>query len=85
MSVKKFQTVRDVAQRLGVGDGKVLQWIASGDLKAHDLSQARKERPRWGIDPAEVERFLEARSSLSRVQPSKPKRRRLQGVVEFIT
>ena len=43
-------TVRQYAKSKGIGDEKVLRWIASGELPAINVAQdANGQRPRWRI------------------------------------
>lgn len=69
----QFLTIAQAAERLGVAPGKILGWIASGELAGIDTSATRNQRPRWRIDPNEFDRFLVARRS---VPPPKPTRNR---------
>lgn len=77
-------TPRELATSWGVGIGKILGWIRSGELRAIDASARRGARPRFLIDLADVAAFEAARS----VQPPMPsarrnRRRRDQRVTEF--
>lgn len=78
-----FLSVQDFAKRLGVAPGKVLGWIASGELPAIDTSAARNQRPRWRIDPTDGEQFLAARRSAPAAKPVR-NRRKLANVTQYI-
>jgi excisionase family DNA binding protein len=56
-------TVAQIAERLGIAPGKILTWISTGELAAIDTSASRNQRPRWRIDPADLEIFLASRRS----------------------
>ena len=71
------------AEFLGVNVGKVLDWIHSGTLEAHNVAAETTTRPRWRILPSSAEAFLLARAS---VQPPKQQKRRKKsasGAKEF--
>lgn len=55
-------SVADVSTRLALSVPAVLGLIASGRLAAANVSGGTR-RPRWRIDPAELDRFLAARQS----------------------
>lgn len=67
-------TPPQIADRLGVSPDKVHAWIRSGELAACDLSERRGCRPRWRVDPADLDAFLSRR----RAQPPAPRQRRLR-------
>jgi predicted site-specific integrase-resolvase len=68
MTDVKFLTPPQVARILGTDAGRVLTWIRSGALKAANLSEG--DRPRWKINPDDLQRFLDTRSN----QPRQAKR-----------
>ncbi len=74
-ATKKWLTVADVATELGVNEGKVLQWVETAELRAHDLSNRRHLRPRWKIKLADLEAFLARRAT---TPPPETRRRRRQ-------
>lgn len=55
--IKKYLTVRQVAQKLGLSEEWVRDLIQSKELKAIKIKQ-------WRIKPDEVERFISSRSNL---------------------
>jgi hypothetical protein len=69
---KQFLTAPAVAKMLGTGAEQVLTFIARGELRAINTSLG--DRPRWKIDPDDLEKFCEARSNSPKV--AKPSRRR---------
>ena len=50
-----------VANRLGVAEETVRGWITSGELRAANLARRGCARPRYRVDPADLEAFLAAR------------------------
>ena len=74
-------SVADVAKRYGVGTGTVLAWIASGELKALNVSRsARAKRPLWRISEASLVAFEAARTP----NPPASKARRRQRSAEVV-
>ena len=69
---KQFLTAPAVAKMLGTGAEQVLAFIARGELRAINTSLG--DRPRWKIDPDDLEKFCEARSNSPKT--AKPSRRR---------
>lgn len=78
---KRYITPPQIAESLGVGHRKVLAWILSGELTAVNVAAARDDRPRWAVDPEELERFK--RSRLSTPAPKPPRGRKPKCVKEF--
>ncbi len=58
----RYQTVRELADRLEVAEATVRQWIKSGELRAIDIGKG------WRIADADLERFLKARETAQRKQ-----------------
>ena len=56
--------VREVAQRLDVTEQHVLNLIESGEINATDVSGGKGRRRHWRIAVADLEAFVQARSSL---------------------
>lgn len=78
-----FLTPPQVAKRLAVKPDKVRNWIARGELRAVDLADRRGGRPRWRIDPVDLELFLAGRAA--KPPSPAPRRRRPKGAfTEFI-
>jgi|GEM_PF-6437371 len=74
----------EVAALLAVAVDKVHAWIASGELRGHDLAErSSAKRPRWRISPEDLQRFLLSRQS--REAPPKPALRRKNSgeVIQF--
>lgn len=75
-------TVRELAERYGVGARTALTWIARGELRAVDVSRERGGRPRWRITTEALEAFELARTP-SPLPPRARRRRAPDDVVEF--
>jgi excisionase family DNA binding protein len=58
----RYQTVRELSERLEVAEATVRQWIKSGELRAIDIGRG------WRIADADLERFLKARETAPRKQ-----------------
>ncbi len=71
MTYDRFLSPPQVGRILRTGADKVLIFIARGELKATNVSLS--ERPRWKIAPADLQRFLDARSNQ---RPARPQRTR---------
>lgn len=70
----------EVAEALGVSSRTVGYWIATGALRAVNLSRdPRSRKPRWRVLADDLERFLAARSTA----PPPPPRRRGQPRMEI--
>ncbi len=79
----RARTPPQIADRLGVSVDKVLAWIHSGELKAANLATHSGGRPRWRVDPADLEAFLERRAARPTPKGEKPRRKRDAGIIEF--
>jgi hypothetical protein len=70
-------TPPQVAERYGVAVEKIHHWIRTGELQALNVATSPHGRPRWSIDPADLQVF-EARRQ-ARPQPPATRRRRQSG------
>lgn len=80
-------TVRDVADALQVSRYTVERWILAGDLRAIDVSGRRTgggRRRSWRISQDSLAEFMERRASAPPRPVRRGKRRRLEGIIEFI-
>ncbi|MBL7132471.1 MAG: helix-turn-helix domain-containing protein [Phycisphaerae bacterium] len=80
-------TVRDVAETLQISRYTVERGVLAGDLRAIDVSGRRTgvgRRRAWRITSDSLAEFLERRASAPPRPVRCPKRRRLEGVIEFI-
>ena len=81
-TLTRWLTPPDVAEQLGVEPPKVIAWINAGELVAVNVAQSlHGKRPRWRIDPRELEAFLLRRQK--RPNAPRAKRRKLVGVTEY--
>ena len=81
-ALRAWMTPPEVAEYLGVDNGKVLTWIRAGELTAVNVATRRGSRPRWRIRVDELERFLCARRS--EAAPKSARRpRRQDDVIAF--
>lgn len=76
-------TPKEVAEARGVGVGKVLGWIRSGQLEAVNVSEGRL-RPRWRISPDALAAFDYRRSNRRTIEPVATPRRRRGEVREYV-
>lgn len=60
MPQDRYQTVKEVSDRLEVAEATVRQWIKSGSLRAIDIGKG------WRIADADLEAFLRARETAPR-------------------
>jgi excisionase family DNA binding protein len=82
MKTTSWLTPTQVAEQLGCDTSNVWSWIAAGQLPAVDVSKGAHGRPRWRIDPNELQAFLLKRRH--RQPASRARRHRaVPGVVEF--
>lgn len=69
-------TPPQIARARGLRVGKVLAWIARGELEAINCADRPGGRPRWRVSAAALESFDRARSSRSRITPRRAPRTR---------
>ena len=76
-------TVKQVAERYGVGGHTVLGWIRSGQLRAINVGRSPgAKKPRWRVTQEALETFELIRTH-SPPPPRTRRRRQPAGVVEF--
>jgi len=85
--VPEWFTPPQIARERSIRVGKVLAWIASGELGAVNHAEKRLGRPRWRISAAALAAFDLARSSQTTTKPApntSHRRRRVDpDVIEF--
>jgi excisionase family DNA binding protein len=62
-AVKKWFTLPEVAELLGIDDMKLHGWLKSGELVAVNVASKPNGRPRWRIAAESLQAFLEKRQS----------------------
>lgn len=60
MPQDRYQTVKEVAERLEVAEATVRQWIKSGELRAIYIGKG------WRVADADLEAFMIARETVPR-------------------
>jgi excisionase family DNA binding protein len=60
MPQDRYQTVQELAERLGVSEATVRQWIRGGALRAIDIGKG------WRIAETDLAAFLKARETVPR-------------------
>lgn len=71
-----YLRVADIADRLQVKGDTVLGWLHSGALPGFNVaSTTNGKRPRWRIDPADLDAFLASRTTGHRPAPTRRRRR----------
>ena len=79
----RFLTPPAIANRLAVTPETVLGWIRSGELKAVNVAQRSCRRPRFRVDPIDLEIFLQGRQAVSTPKTPAPRRQRNPDVIQF--
>jgi hypothetical protein len=74
-----------VARMWGVSTAKIIGWITSGQLRAINVSEGPKKRPRYLIDRADIQTFEAARAVVPAADsPTPTKRRRAATVKQYL-
>ena len=83
-ALSRHLTPPAIAARLSVAEETVRGWIASGELTAVNVASRGCRRPRYRVDPADLEMFLAARRP-NAPPPVRPPRRRQNesGIIQF--
>jgi hypothetical protein len=76
-------TPPQVAQKWGVSPEKILVWIRSGELRAINGATKAGGRPRYLIDPADLEMFETRRSVVAKALPPRRDRKKTADVIEY--
>ena len=80
----RYLTPPQYARQLGVKAEKVVGWIRRGELRAFDASvYPATGRPRFRISIEAIAEFEQRRSG-AQPKPARRKRRRTDGVINFI-
>jgi hypothetical protein len=78
-------TPPELARRYGIGAGKVLMWIRSGELRAVNVATRPKGRPRYVIDDDDIAAFEARRALVPTPKPSGRRRtgKKSENVIDF--
>ncbi len=82
-TARKKATVPQYAEECSVTQHSVLGWISSGELAAINVARKPGGRPSWRISREAIEAFERARSATPRPTPSRTRRPKPPGVIEF--
>jgi hypothetical protein len=84
MTEDSFLTPPQLAKRLRVAPETVLGWIRSGELVAANLAARNRRRPRYHIDPRDVEEFLKGRRPKPKSEIKRPPKRQMpEGMIRY--
>ena len=78
-----FYTVSEVAKLFRVNVTKVGRWIDSGELKAVNVGNGKKQ-PRYRISESALQKFAESRETAPKTK-TKPRRRKRYSGRTFIS
>jgi transposase len=77
-------SVKQLREHFGVGEGTILAWIRSGQLRAMDVARHQGGgRPKWRATESAVAAFEELRQISPTPDPVRRGRKSNDGVVEF--
>ena len=82
-SARQKLTPPELARTWGIKPDKVLAWIRSGELRAINVATDQLGRPRYLIDPNEVEAFEQRRAVVERPVLCRRRGRRNNGVPHY--
>lgn len=68
-------TVPEVAGHLRVRPDKVLAWIRSGRLRGYNVAEKENGRPKYRVNPADLEAFTQQRAVVQPSPKGRPKGR----------
>ncbi len=76
-------TVPEVAKLLRVRPNKVLSWIRSGRLRGYNITERENGRPKYRVNPADLEAFSQQRAITQPAPKGRPVGRRQIPVLEW--
>ena len=65
-------TVPEVAKFLRVRPDKVLSWIRSGRLRGYNVAEREKGRPKYRVNPSDLDAFSRLREPVQPVPAGRP-------------
>lgn len=79
----RYLTPPAIADRLAVNVDKVHAWLRRGELRGYDVSEKPgMGRPRWRIDPSDLQAFLDRRAAIVK-PPAIRKKKKKAEVIQF--
>lgn len=69
-------TVPEVAKLLRVRPNKVLSWIRSGRLRGYNITERETGRPKYRINPSDLDAFAQRRAVTQPIPKGRPAGRR---------
>ena len=69
-------TVPEVAKFLRVSPDKVLSWIRSGRLRGYNIAELENGRPKYRVNPEDLQAFMQRRAITQPVRKGRPVGRR---------
>jgi excisionase family DNA binding protein len=75
-SPQQPMTVPEVAKFLRVRPNKVLSWIRSGCLRGYNITERENGRPKYRINPSDLEAFTQQRAITQAAPKGRPAGRR---------
>lgn len=81
-ATRRMLTPPQIAARLAVKSAKVIRWIVAGELVGINVANTGCTRPRWRVDPADLEAFLRRRSAVP--TPTAKRRRKEKSPADFV-
>jgi len=83
-TARAFLTTAEIADELGIDQGKVTDWIANGDLQAVNVALVSGGvKPRWRVRREAFEQFIVSRQSQTAPSPAPRRKRREETVTEY--
>lgn len=79
--MSKFHTPPTLARLAGVANEKIIAFIASGELRAINLSEGT--RPRWRVSDEDWQSFLARKSNQPPIKPTKRRSVKKSEITEF--
>ena len=73
----------EVAKYLRVRRDKVLSWIRSGRLQGYNVTERENGRPKYRINPADLEAFTKLRVPIVTTSPGRPAGSRRKKVLDW--
>ena len=82
LAITKFLSPPTIARQLGVKAERVVGWIKAGQLRGFNLAEPGSRRPRYKVDPIDLQAFLN-KKAVTAMPKAARRRRQPAGVTEF--